>query len=587
MFVLYLPPSVGSFDMISPQSQVYERQRVHAPNSLRTSRTASPIAPSAPTFEPSTSQEEALPHAGLSLLLERFETAKTTIAGTDATHLNVREVPLGRANLKSNRPAHGRQTYPDRHLWGEIITDPKLLRGKKYRREAGISGDSSTRIDVNELHKVQNELSDNNQKLLPPLFSSGGSTQKKSSGQPFPEGKLKHYRKDTTTKSSSSTPKSKSDHVQRDALRSPFEVNDKVSSQANSEVYDRETSPIFRHFQFSNYTSEEGRFVSTWPNNKPDKRTVRISRISGPIDITESSQPLIVAPTTLPLKIDDPNCAVKALSHPAVHTVGLDVPTNALKNLTILPEDPLFLSNTINNVIQNSDDNAPSGIPRRRKASNAQGNGPTPRMQRSRSRSRERRRSSNGSELRLSHRRNLIYSRPVRRRSTSSVHSQRRKQALSETRRKKKLKPTSQSRSEPFLPHYDEIPLGQVPPYCENLNKAVDLILFDPRYAYPVLRFNRKLINSTGELLVTITKLLDMHLLPGDIDIHEIRRVDDRKFNDILPELLISPSHRRRRRHRRHRHRHRHHPREESSAGSPEIEDSSSNTQALRPLRDR
>lgn len=579
--------------MNPPQSQVYERQRVHAPKSLRTPQANSNESlPDTPN-ETVTPPIGLLPDAGLSPLLERFVTAKPNFDCVDPKrHLDIRKGELSHSKSKTSRQAHGDRSGSEGHLWGEIITDPTILRGKKLRRdEAETFSGASSRLNSSHLQQlpkgiccddVRYQDHGKDKKESTPPNTDSGITQHKPASRRFPKGLLKPARKTTSVKPLKQISKTMFNQTAPlDSSPSALRVASPAPLPTTTEARELESSPIFRQFNFNNFTTDKSQISSSTSKRKPDRRIVRISKISGPISITESSQPMIVAPSATPPELGGIVDKVNLRSIPSHFNPDSSVPTNALRHLKILPDDPLFQSST-NGTSRPTNENQIEPPIQGRKTSKPLTSGTTVRAQRSRSRSRERRRSSNGSEFRVNHRCNLIYSRPVRRRSTSSAHSQRRKLALSDTRRKKPLKPKSRARSEPFLPHYDEIPLGRVPPYCERLNKAVDLILFDPRYAYPVLRFNRKLINTTGELLVTITKLLDMRLLPGDVDIHEIRRVDDRKFNKLLPELLIDASrhrHRRRRRHRR--------PREERNGTSLEADFPSHTTRTPRTHRNR
>lgn len=205
--------------------------------------------------------------------------------------------------------------------------------------------------------------------------------------------------------------------------------------------------------------------------------------------------------------------------------------------------------------------------------------GPLPHRPRLRSRSRERRRSLGsigGVEV---GRRNLVYSynRPVRKRSTSGAPGRRRKGSkdprraagsrsgslgrartgVGRPRDRSASEPTAvvggrrRQHSVPFLPHYDDIPLDKVPPsYRERLHRT-DLVSFDPRYSYPVIRVNKQLVASDVHLKQTITKLSEMNLIPTDVRLDEVRKVDDRKFTQVLPELIDREDRRRARRRQR------------------------------------
>ncbi|KAI5966567.1 uncharacterized protein KGF55_000876 [Candida pseudojiufengensis] len=77
------------------------------------------------------------------------------------------------------------------------------------------------------------------------------------------------------------------------------------------------------------------------------------------------------------------------------------------------------------------------------------------------------------------------------------------------------------------------------PPYREKLHKRIDLLSFDPRYHVPVLRINKKLIKNSQNLKKTIRKLIKLHCIPTEINIWEITKIDDLKFYQILPSLIM------------------------------------------------
>ena len=76
------------------------------------------------------------------------------------------------------------------------------------------------------------------------------------------------------------------------------------------------------------------------------------------------------------------------------------------------------------------------------------------------------------------------------------------------------------------------------PPYREKLHKTVDLVSFDPRYNIPVLRVNKRLVKTPKNLRQTIRKLNKMGIVPDEIDLWEINKVDDVDFYQMLPTLL-------------------------------------------------
>ena len=92
----------------------------------------------------------------------------------------------------------------------------------------------------------------------------------------------------------------------------------------------------------------------------------------------------------------------------------------------------------------------------------------------------------------------------------------------------------------PPLDEYANIEHNQpsTPPYRERLHKRVDLISFDPRYVTPVLRINKKLIRTPNNLRKTIRKLIQLKIVPEEIDLWKIDRIDDGQFYRVLPQLL-------------------------------------------------
>lgn len=78
------------------------------------------------------------------------------------------------------------------------------------------------------------------------------------------------------------------------------------------------------------------------------------------------------------------------------------------------------------------------------------------------------------------------------------------------------------------------------PPYREHLHRKVDLISFDPRYSVPVLRINKKLIKNKKNLKKVIRKLIKLRIVPEDVNLWEINKVDDGEFYSILPGLIHS-----------------------------------------------
>lgn len=77
----------------------------------------------------------------------------------------------------------------------------------------------------------------------------------------------------------------------------------------------------------------------------------------------------------------------------------------------------------------------------------------------------------------------------------------------------------------------------EIPPYRPTFHKYLDLMSFDPRYT-PVLRVNKNLIKSHEELKVFIGKFQEFNVFPESIDPYELSLVDDRHFDDLIPQLI-------------------------------------------------
>ncbi|KAK6463233.1 hypothetical protein DFJ63DRAFT_312556 [Scheffersomyces coipomensis] len=76
------------------------------------------------------------------------------------------------------------------------------------------------------------------------------------------------------------------------------------------------------------------------------------------------------------------------------------------------------------------------------------------------------------------------------------------------------------------------------PPYREQLHKYLDLISFDPRYNIPIIRINKSLIKNDKNLRKSIKKLIKFNLIPRDIDLWNLNKVDDNDFEAVIPGLL-------------------------------------------------
>jgi hypothetical protein len=83
---------------------------------------------------------------------------------------------------------------------------------------------------------------------------------------------------------------------------------------------------------------------------------------------------------------------------------------------------------------------------------------------------------------------------------------------------------------------------AETPPYRERLHRKYDLLSYDPRYNVPVLRINRSLIKNDLLLQNVIIRFAKFNLLPPDVDVWDLDQIDDRFFQDLLPELLPDDS---------------------------------------------
>ena len=83
---------------------------------------------------------------------------------------------------------------------------------------------------------------------------------------------------------------------------------------------------------------------------------------------------------------------------------------------------------------------------------------------------------------------------------------------------------------------------AETPPYRERLHRKYDLLSYDPRYNVPVLRINRSLIKNDLLLQKVIIRFAKFNLLPPDVDVWDLDQIDDRFFQDILPQLLPDDS---------------------------------------------
>ena len=77
----------------------------------------------------------------------------------------------------------------------------------------------------------------------------------------------------------------------------------------------------------------------------------------------------------------------------------------------------------------------------------------------------------------------------------------------------------------------------ETPPYRARLHKYLDLMSYDPR-VFPCLRFNRTLLRDNEALAESVRQFLDFQLFPEYIDPWSLSRIDDKDYEDAIPELL-------------------------------------------------
>lgn len=79
----------------------------------------------------------------------------------------------------------------------------------------------------------------------------------------------------------------------------------------------------------------------------------------------------------------------------------------------------------------------------------------------------------------------------------------------------------------------------EIPPYHATLHKYLDLLSYDPRIV-PCLRVNRALIKDESELFASISSLVSHNILPESINPFLISHIDDRHYDDLIPDLFAS-----------------------------------------------
>lgn len=79
----------------------------------------------------------------------------------------------------------------------------------------------------------------------------------------------------------------------------------------------------------------------------------------------------------------------------------------------------------------------------------------------------------------------------------------------------------------------------EIPPYHATLHKYLDLLSYDPRIV-PCLRVNRALIKDESELFASISSLVSYNILPESINPFLISHIDDRHYDDLIPDLFAS-----------------------------------------------
>lgn len=81
----------------------------------------------------------------------------------------------------------------------------------------------------------------------------------------------------------------------------------------------------------------------------------------------------------------------------------------------------------------------------------------------------------------------------------------------------------------------------ELPAYRESFHKYLDVMSFDSRFS-PVLRFNKSLIKNTVELNKLINRFKEFNVFPESIDPFSLNLIDERHFDDLIPELISDAS---------------------------------------------
>lgn len=93
----------------------------------------------------------------------------------------------------------------------------------------------------------------------------------------------------------------------------------------------------------------------------------------------------------------------------------------------------------------------------------------------------------------------------------------------------------------PPLPMYEPaspVPTQEeLPEYREQFHKYLDLLSFDARYS-PVLRFNKSLIKNQAHMNELIRRFESFRVFPSSVDPHKLVHIDDRHYDQMIPELI-------------------------------------------------
>lgn len=87
-------------------------------------------------------------------------------------------------------------------------------------------------------------------------------------------------------------------------------------------------------------------------------------------------------------------------------------------------------------------------------------------------------------------------------------------------------------------PPYEFDEEQESPTYLEKLHKRSDLLSFDPRYKVPILRINPRLVSTREKFNTALLKLVQLNIIPRNIDLWNIIYFEDPQFFKFMPRLL-------------------------------------------------